>query len=89
MNLAQIYDVIIHPITSRREALNKLKLYWAAHGTYYINALKGLRQETSYFHKSSDALDLELEWVESVHNLFLKWVKTDAATQLRTRLGGI
>lgn len=82
--------MILHPITSRREALNKLKMFWALNkGSDYLRHLRGLRKDISNEHKSSEALDLEIEWVESVHQLFIKWTNTNRASVLRQDLKSI
>ena len=68
--------MILHPITSRREALNKLKLFWALNKSDYLRHLRGLRKDLPQDHLSSEALDLEIMWVESVHAIFVKWINT-------------
>lgn len=61
-------------------ALKKMKNFWVTTGgSDYLEVLLELRKETPINHKSSEALDVELNAVSKAHRQFTLWTGTKLA----------
>ncbi len=65
---------------TQKDALEKLKRHWLNNmGDDYLVKLLELRNDVPQTHKSSKALDEEIDALVTIHSKFKKWTASSAA----------